>query len=134
MTIRVLVIGNSQDNANLARSALAPLECEVSPVTSIALGLYLAHKNLPDLIVANNEMADGNGLDLLRELKADTELKDIPFVFICSGKNTDAILSKGVAAGADKVIARPESPSEFIEQVLPFLRERKQCRPEESPE
>ncbi len=133
MSIRVLVIGNSRANTDLARSVLSPLDCEVSPATSISLGLFLAHKTLPDLILSSHEMVDGNGLDLLREVKADEELRNIPFVFVGAGQDAD-LQQAGLALGADKFISRPVSSEQFLQAVRPYLRERKQSRPEESPE
>lgn len=133
MSIRVLVIGNSRANTDLARSVLSPLDCEVSPVTSISLGLFLAHKTLPDLILSSHEMVDGNGLDLLREVKADEELRNIPFIFVGAGQDAD-MQRTGLALGADMFISRPVSSEQFLQAVRPYLRERKQSRPEESPE
>ena len=119
--------------ARLARQALVSLECEVSPATSIALALFLAHKALPDLILSENMMTDGNGLDFLREVKSDWELKSIPFVLM--DESHDNILKEaGLSAGADRIIIRPGLAAEFLQIVKPFLRKRKQWRPEESPE
>ena len=132
MAIRILVAGSTTANAELAREALTPLECEVSPVTSISLGLFLAHKTLPDLIVADRQMVDGSGFDFLREVKADRELREIPFVFMCeTADNGDK--RKGLALGADRFIERPAGSKQFLEEVRQYLRERKQWRPEESP-
>jgi CheY-like chemotaxis protein len=133
MSIRVLVIGNSRATTDLARSVLGPLDCEVSPATSISLGLFLAHKSLPDLILSSHEMVDGNGLDLLREVKADEELRNIPFVFVCPSKDS-SLQQAGLALGADRFITRPVSTHQFLQAISPYLKERKQSRPEESPE
>lgn len=133
MAVRILVVGSTGDNANLARKTLVPLECEVAPATSISLGLYLAHKTLPDLIVADTAMVDGTGLDLLREVKADKELSEIPFVLMCEA--ADRQLKEAVLSlGADQVIDRPQSEEHFLAAVKPYLHERRHERPEESPE
>lgn len=48
----------------------------------MSLGLFLAQKNFPDLILCESNLLEGDGYALLETLKADEELGAIPVVFV----------------------------------------------------
>lgn len=73
----------------------------------------LAHKNATPLtdyvqvIIADIEMPTMDGLTLCKKIKEDPELGQLP-VILFSSLITDKLLHKGVAAGADDQISKPE--------------------------
>ncbi len=133
MSVRVLVVGNSKTTRDLARAALRPLECEVITATSASLGLFLAQKNFPSLILCDAHTADESGLDLLHELQADHDLVGIPLILIAG--SCDSVMARAaINAGAAKVLTAPFTRSELLEQALPFLTEIADHRAPETPE
>lgn len=70
------------------REALAELLSlegyEVFETENGYLGLQLAKKHLPDLILCSRMFADINCWDVLRALKEDETTKQIPFIFLSS--------------------------------------------------
>lgn len=77
----------------------------------------LAHDQ-PDLVVLDLGLPDGNGLDLLRELRRTSSLPVI--VLTARGEEIDRIV--GLELGADDYMVKPFSPGELVARVRAVLR------------
>lgn len=62
----------------------------------MSLGLFLAQKNFPDLILCEATLLEGDGYALLETIKADDELGGIPVVFVVEGQ-VDSNLLQGAS-------------------------------------
>lgn len=62
-------------------------------------------KTLPSLILLDLHMAGKDGLDILKELKQDTHLRDVPVV-IWSGAMSDQQVNQCYQAGASSVVIK----------------------------
>ena len=62
----------------------------------------------PDLILLDLMMPVKDGLMILREIKADPEIKDIPVIFL-SANSSDEKIKNGMAMGAADYILKPFS-------------------------
>lgn len=81
--------------------------------------LELAAQRLPALIVLDLGLPDRPGLDVVRTLKADETLKAIPVVAL-TGRVGPEEERACLAAGCDRYLAKPVSPSELLRE-LPAL-------------
>ena len=81
--------------------------------------LKLAAAN-PDLILLDINMPDMDGYSVCRELKANSNFKDIPVIFLTSCSNNDEIV-KGFAVGAVDFITKPFLPNELLARVTTHL-------------
>ena len=77
----------------------------------------------PDAVVLDVMMPDLSGLEVLRVLRKDPELKKIP-VIVVSAKSLPSDIKNGLDAGADKYLTKPvafqdinEAVSEVIQNV-----------------
>ncbi len=131
--VRVLVLDNRGANTKLAKQVLTPLGHQVIPVIGASLALFLAHKNLPELIISDTEASDGNGMDFIAAIKSDPELSNIPFVFLAS-KTDSALEAKALKLGAEKFLKQPIKADELLQEIKPYLQERPSQRPPETPE
>ncbi|WP_421657169.1 response regulator [Leptothermofonsia sp. ETS-13] len=52
-------------------------------------GLWLVKEKLPDLIISDLHMPCMSGFEVLRKLKQNPSLTDIPFIFCTSPTNQD---------------------------------------------
>src|SRR5262245_25809109 len=100
MTTSILVGTRSAADVQLVKEAVEQKEYQVIPVTSMSLALFLAHKNLPELILCARELVDGDPLMLLNELQADDELKQIPFMVLAQSTMTDVERRTLMSSGA----------------------------------
>jgi two-component system, OmpR family, KDP operon response regulator KdpE len=74
----------------------------------------------PDLVVMDVRLPDGNGLDLLREIR-DAGNRDGTRVIIASASVLPSERDAALAAGADRFLPKPYRPSELVEAVAALL-------------
>jgi CheY-like chemotaxis protein len=79
-------------------------------------GLAVAREETPDLILLDVMMPGMTGFDVLRELKADAALKDIPVILI-TGNSSEEEENAGYALGAVAYIKKPFVKSIVLEIV-----------------
>ncbi|MGH9552869.1 MAG: hypothetical protein ACRD3W_26045, partial [Terriglobales bacterium] len=75
MTANIMVAGTSPGNVQLVKDAVESLDYQVIPAPAMSLALFLARKNMPELILCGPAMIDGDARSFLRELRADDELR-----------------------------------------------------------
>jgi len=121
----ILVVDDQPVNLSLKRSILEPMGYSVVTANGMSLALKLARETPPDLIMSDLGMADGSGFDLIKAIKADPNLKNIPFVFITSTFCNEAARTKGLALGAVRFLFRPLEPQELLAEIEACLREDK---------
>lgn len=92
--------------------------------------LNLLHSEHVDLMISDFEMPRLNGLELLKKVREDEDLRDIP-VIITSG--TDGIGPVAIAAGANAFVRKPDDIDKMIEAVLQLAGTRI-ARPSSSPD
>ncbi len=123
-TPRILLAGNCDKTTDLARAALEPLDYQIVTARAMSMALFLAHKNLPELIVSPFEMLDGDGMTFLTELRQDEELQSIPFVFCLNEMPEAQFELAAIKEGAAKVVSNNLTVSEFKNLVEPLIHER----------
>jgi len=79
------------------------------------------------LIVLDVEMPDANGIDLLRVMRADPRLADVP-VLMLSGRTDQDTRERAFDAGADDYMFKPVVPPEFQRRMLQLLKQRRDRR------
>jgi CheY-like chemotaxis protein len=133
MTIHVLVAGTHNEYVELARQAFEELDYQIIPAPSMSLALFLAQKNLPDLILCDFEMVDGDGWHFIKEIKIDDELREIPFVFMSSVRD-DAVTARALALGADEVLCFPLDAAQLKREIIPYANIRSAGKEQRSPQ
>ena len=78
----ILVIDDEANARDLLKRTLEQDGCDVRTATNGTEGLMLAAKLLPDLITLDVMMPGMDGWTVLRKLKEDKELKDIPVLMV----------------------------------------------------
>ena len=76
-------------------------------------GLQRAFSLKPDLILCDINMPKISGLDVLKAIRADDELKHTPFVFLTALSTMDD-LRTGMNLGAEDYLAKPYRNKELI--------------------
>src|ERR1700680_2155700 len=83
--------------------------------------LRLAHEAPPDLILLDAEMPGMSGFELLKMLKAEASLADVPVIFITSHSEAGFEVS-ALDMGAADFIAKPLKSSRVLARVKTQLR------------
>ena len=75
----------------------------------------------PNVLLLDVHLTQGNGVDLLREIRADLNLNHV-YVIMQSGMN---LISECAAAGADTFLLKPYMPDSLIKAIKDGLEQRK---------
>jgi two-component system alkaline phosphatase synthesis response regulator PhoP len=78
-------------------------------------------KRVPDLILLDIMLPGIDGLTLLRELRANARLRDLPIMMI-TARGTELDVVCGLEAGADDYLTKPFGMMELISRVNALLR------------
>jgi DNA-binding response OmpR family regulator len=80
------------------------------------MGVEMAKKHIPDLIVCDIMMPELDGYETLNSLSNNKTTKYIPFIFL-SAKTEHKDVRKGMNMGADDYITKPFSEEELINAI-----------------
>jgi two-component system phosphate regulon response regulator PhoB/two-component system alkaline phosphatase synthesis response regulator PhoP len=83
--------------------------------------LHYVGKQLPDLLVLDLMLPDGDGLEICKSLKKDARTQALPILILTAkGEKADIVL--GLEFGADDYLVKPFSPAELVARVKAILR------------
>ena len=80
--------------------------------------------DLPDLIVLDVRLPDGNGLQIAKHLKADPLTSGVPVLLISASFTSGSARAQGLDAGADGYLTHPVEPPVLLATVRALLRTR----------
>lgn len=75
----------------------------------------------PGVILLDWNMPEMSGLDLLKKIKADSNLKSIPVIMVTSEAEKSAVV-QAVQAGAMGYVVKPLTPESFKKNVVEKLK------------
>jgi len=114
-TDRVLV---ADDNADMRAYVRELLESryEVEAVADGVAALEAARRSIPDLIVSDVMMPRMDGVEMLRILRADPALRDVPTILLSARAGEESVI-EGLEAMADDYLVKPFSARELLARV-----------------
>lgn len=71
---------------------------------------------IPDVIIADINMPELNGVDFIRQIRSSGFFKEVPLVML-SGNDNSADKIKCLKAGADDYIVKPFNPEELSARI-----------------
>ncbi|KAB1064035.1 response regulator transcription factor [Salibacter halophilus] len=90
-------------------------------------GLAMAKKRNPDLIISDIMMPEMDGYDLVKTMREDYALQDIPVILLTAKTMTDSKI-RGLEIGADDYITKPFESKELLARVNNLIERRKQIK------
>ena len=119
----ILLVEDDPDQAALAELRLTMAGYQVRSVDrSKALSRFLREEARPDLLLLDVMLPDGNGFDILGQLRARPEFATLPIVLL-TVKAELADIRKGLALGADGYITKPYSKNQLAEVIGRVLKQ-----------
>lgn len=115
----VLLVDDDQELCALLKEWLQQDGFEVTTAYDTGSAQQHLHQTLPDAVILDVMLPDGNGLDFLRTLR--TQHQGLPVLMLSArGEPTDRIL--GLELGADDYLAKPCDPRELTARLRAVLR------------
>ena len=120
MAAKVLVIDNHPDTLDIIKLTLRRQGYDVLTADSGDIGLQIAQRESPDLILLDIMMPIMDGLEVCRRIRANAALKMVPVIMFTAMSRPEDKLA-GFAAGADDYLSKPTRPNELIRRVKTIL-------------
>lgn len=103
---KVLVVDDTPDMARLMAAAMEDQGYEVSVARDGQRALQLAADEHPDVVLLDVTMPGMSGMEVLRRMKEEPELRAIPVILV-TAKTDDRDLLAGLCAGAHDYVTKP---------------------------
>ena len=110
-----------EDEADIRRFVRLTLETEghtVHEATTLQRGLIEAGTRRPDLVVLDLGLPDGDGVDLIRDLRTWSAMP----IIVLSARSAEASKIAALDAGADDYLVKPFGSGELMARVRAQLR------------
>lgn len=120
-TSRILVVEDEPDIQELIRYHLDQAGFQVETVGSGSAAMKSLRRRRPSLVVLDLMLPDRSGTELCRDIRADSDLKDLPIVMV-TARSDEVDRLVGFELGADDYVAKPFSPRELTLRVRAVLR------------
>ncbi len=118
---KVLVVEDNLDTRELLHLHLSAEGFAVVTASNGNEGLYMAGAERPDLIVTDISMPELDGLDLVRQLRAQSEFANLPIMVLTAFGREQ--LDEAIGAGASRALNKPVHFDGLIDDVRELLAE-----------
>jgi two-component system cell cycle response regulator DivK len=127
---KILIVEDNALNIKLFCDLLAAHGHQPEAVTDSRQALDAAHELGPDLVITDIQLPHVTGLDLIRLIRADDQLSDVPIMAVTaySARGDEERIR---AAGAQAYVSKPISVMRFADTVEQLLRAGKEFGGEE---
>ncbi|MCV2881395.1 diguanylate cyclase [Actibacterium sp. XHP0104] len=120
---RILVADDIATNRIVMKVRLSEACYEVLQASGGQDALAVARRERPDLILLDMIMADMDGIEVCRRLRADAETADIPIIIFSADRNPGQKM-RALQAGADEFLPKPLDETTLLARVRSLLRAR----------
>jgi len=126
---RILIVEDEADIRRFVRMTLESDGHEVFEADCVKRGLIEAGTRRPDLAVLDLGLPDGDGVDLIKDLRQWSMMP----VIVLSARSTEAEKIAALDAGADDFLVKPFGSGELMARVRAQLRRQAQPNPSSEP-
>ncbi|MBD2079054.1 ATP-binding protein [Leptolyngbya sp. FACHB-17] len=119
VSARILLADDNADMRHYLQRLLKE-HYEVEAVADGQAALESARAQLPDLVLTDVMMPRLDGFELLRQLRADSQTREIPILLLSARAGEEAAV-EGLEAGADDYLVKPFSARELLARVATNL-------------
>ena len=120
MSLRILVVEDDREIRSLLQSSLSVEGFSVQTAVSLSEARALLQHAAPDLVVLDLGLPDGDGVELVRELRRQHAVP----VIVVSARHQEAQKIELLDAGADDYLTKPFGIAELLARMRVALRHR----------
>ncbi len=120
MSKKILTIDDSKTLRMIVGKHLRPFQVEILEAENGLIGVEVARREKPDLILLDYNMPVLDGYHTLTELKTDPDLKPIPVIMLTTETVKDTVM-KLIKLGLRDYVAKPFTRDTLLLKVNPVL-------------
>ena len=120
MSLRVLLVEDDRDMRSMMQSTLAVEGFDVQTAVSVSEASALVRNCLPDVVVLDLGLPDGDGIELVEQVRRQHSLP----ILVVSARHQETEKIKLLDAGADDYLTKPFSVGELLARIRVALRHR----------
>jgi len=113
---RILIVDDEGDIIKALTIRLQSKGYGVFGALGGAQGIFMANKEIPDLIILDIRMPDVDGFSVVETLKQSDRTSRIPIIFLTGSPERDAD-ERAMGLGARFYIKKPYDPEELLDAV-----------------
>jgi CheY-like chemotaxis protein len=113
---RILIVDDERDIVKALTIRLRGAGYEIVTAFDGAQGIFMAHKEKPDLILLDIRMPAGDGFSVAEKLKQSADTLAIP-VIVLTGSPEKNSEEKAMAVGARFYVKKPYDPEELLDAI-----------------
>jgi two-component system, cell cycle response regulator DivK len=121
MKTSILLIEDNEQNRYLTTFLLEKHGYVVASAFDGAMGIKMAERMIPDLILLDIQLPVMDGYCVARELRKNPAFNNIPIIAVTSYAMTGD-REKTIAAGCNGYIEKPINPDTFLSQIEIFIK------------
>ncbi len=119
--MKILLVDDNPEIRWTLKVYLENSGCTVIEASNGREGMDMVKKQNPDIIVSDVLMPEMDGFQFLKEIKEDSDLHRIPFIFYSSIFNEEKEKNLARKLGATGYIIQPKTPEEFFNELKEIL-------------
>src|SRR5918995_5653442 len=119
----ILTVDDTPENLEILRMRLEAQGYEVVEAVDGEEGLAKARELRPDLVLLDIMMPKRDGISVVREMKADADLRHIPVILVTAKADTKDVV-EGLDAGGDDYLTKPFEHRALVARVRSMLRQK----------
>jgi len=116
----VLLVDNHADNREMYTEYLQALGFRVIPCSDSQASIDVARRSAPDIILLELRMTGMNGIQVLRELRKDPALENVPVVALTASVMTRERAAAD-AAGFTELLPKPFFPEDLATAITRII-------------
>jgi DNA-binding response OmpR family regulator len=120
MNKKILLVDDSPTAILWERMILDEDNYEIVVATDGEEGIRVARAERPDLVLLDVMMPRMSGFEVLRVLRADDDLRDMPVIMVTTRGATPDVM-EGYESGCSEYITKPIDRSELLMKVRSYL-------------
>lgn len=121
MSKKILIVEDERDILQLVRLYLEKQGYRTCTATTGLEGLKQTKTENPDLVILDLMLAEMDGLEVCKRLRADPKTARIPIIML-TAKAEEADTVIGLELGADDYVTKPFSPKALVARVKALFR------------
>ena len=117
----ILIVDDNPTNRDILQARLAVHKYEIIMATDGEEALAMAREKQPDLILLDIMMPKIDGIEVCRQLKADSSLPFMPIIMVTAKADSKDVVA-GLEAGGDEYLTKPVDHAALVARVKSMLR------------